>query len=116
MGVSACLIWAFSGFYESHEPPLSGDACARVSPHRDGHRNGQQRWYIVHHRFVDCRHGSRRGDTDQVVARWQRPVASDVAMDILHWLMPRASLQRLRMTIEMACDGGTFVRRRRHFV
>jgi hypothetical protein len=34
---------AFSGFYESHEPPLSGDARGIVLPHHHGHRNGQQR-------------------------------------------------------------------------
>ena len=25
---------------------------------------------------------------------------------MLHWAIPRALLQRLRMTIKMACDGG----------
>ena len=98
---------AFSGFYESHEPPPLVDVRGIVLPHRDGHRNGQQRWYIVHHRFVDCRHGSRRGDTDQVVARWQRPVASDVAVDMLH---------RVCTATEMACNGGTFARCRQYFV
>jgi len=34
---------AFSGFYERHEPPLSGDASGIVPPHRHGHRNDQQR-------------------------------------------------------------------------
>jgi hypothetical protein len=30
-----------------------------------------------------------RGDTEQVVARWRRPVASRVlALDMLHWAMP----------------------------
>ena len=33
---------AFSGFYENHEPPLLGDACGIVPPHRDGHQNGQK--------------------------------------------------------------------------
>jgi len=33
---------AFSGFYESHEPPPSGDARSIVPPHFDGHQNGQQ--------------------------------------------------------------------------
>ena len=100
---------AFSGFHESHKPPPSGDACGIVPPHRDGHRKGQQRGYILHHCFVDCFHGGRRGNTEQVVARWQRPVASGGALDMLHWTMPRALLQRLCMTIEMACDGGTYL-------
>ncbi len=29
---------AFSGFYESHEPPPSGDAYSIVPAHRDGHQ------------------------------------------------------------------------------
>ncbi len=33
---------AFSGFYESHEPPPLGDARSIVLPHRNGHQNGQQ--------------------------------------------------------------------------
>ena len=40
---------------------------------------------------------------------------SFVALDMLHQAMPRALLQCLRMTIEMACDGGTFARRCRYF-
>ena len=100
------------GFYESHEPPPSGNVRGIVLLHRDGHRNGQQRGYILHRCFVDCRHGGRRGDTEQVVARWQRPVASNVAVDMLHWAMPHVPLQRLRTAIKMACDGGTFARRR----
>jgi hypothetical protein len=37
---------AFSGFYESNEPPPSGDARGIAPPHRDGHRNGQQSGYM----------------------------------------------------------------------
>ena len=37
---------AFSGFYESHEPPPSGDARGIAPPHRDGHQNGQQSGYM----------------------------------------------------------------------
>jgi len=115
-GASARLVVAFSGFYESHEPPPSGDARGRVPPHRNGHRNGQQRGHILHRQFVDCRHGGRRGDTERVVDQWQRPMASDVALDILHRAMARASLQHLRMTIEMACEVSTFARRSQYFV
>jgi hypothetical protein len=106
---------AFSGFYESHEPPPSGDARGIVQLHRDGHRKGQQKGYILHRRCVDCRHGGCRGNTERGVARWQQPVASFVDLDMLHRAMPRAVLQRLRMTIEMACDGGTFARRCQYF-
>ncbi len=116
IGASACPIAAFSGFMnESHEPPPSGDARGIVPPHCNGHRNGQQRGYILHRCFVDCCHGGRRGYTDQVVARWQRPAASNVALDMLHQAMPRDLLQRLRMTIDVASDRGTFVRLCRYF-
>ncbi len=65
--------------------------------------------------FVDCClfaccPGSHWGDTEQVVARWRLPGASSVALDLLHRAMPRSLLQRVHMVIEMACDGGTFVR------
>ena len=76
---------AFSGFYESHEPPPSGDVCGIVPVHRDGHRNGQQSGHIFHLRFVCCRPGGRRGNTERVVARWRHPVASGEALVMLHW-------------------------------
>jgi len=112
---SARPMAAFSGFYESHEPPSSGDACARVPPHRDGHRNGQQRGYILHRCFVDCRHGGRRGDTERVVAQWRRSVASGEALVMLHWVMNLVLYRHTVMAMEMAYDGGVFVRRRRLF-
>ncbi len=59
--------------------------------------------------FVDCRPGGRRGNTEQVVAQWQLPGASSVALDLLHWAMPGALLQCICMAIKMACDRGTFV-------
>jgi hypothetical protein len=43
IGASARPMVAFSGFYESPGPPLSGDARGIVLTHRHGHRNGQQR-------------------------------------------------------------------------
>ena len=103
---SAGPMAALSDFYESHEPPSSGNACGTVLPHCDGHQNGQQRGHILHRRFVDCCHGNGWGDMERVVNQWQRPVASDLALDILHRAMPRALLQCLHMTIKMACDGG----------
>jgi hypothetical protein len=65
--------------------------------------------------IVDCRPGGRRGDTERVVARWRRPVASGKALVMLHRAMRSVSHRRTAMTIEMARDGGTFVRRRRLF-
>ena len=64
--------------------------------------------------FVDCCMfaccpGNPLGDMEQVVARWRLPGASSEALDLLHQAMPRSLLQCVRMAIEMACDGGTFV-------
>jgi hypothetical protein len=42
IGASACPMAAFSGFYESPEPPLSGDARGIVSPHRDDHQTASK--------------------------------------------------------------------------
>jgi hypothetical protein len=71
--------------------------------------------------FVDCClfaccPGSRWGNTEQVVAQWWLPGASSVALDLLHWAMPCSLLQRICMAIEMACNGGTFVRHRQFFI
>jgi hypothetical protein len=60
-------------------------------------------------------HGVRRGDTGWILARWRRPVASRVALDLPYWEMRSAPYRLIRMAIEMAHDGGTFVRRRRLF-
>jgi len=57
----------------------------------------------------------RQGDTERVVAQWQRPMASGVALDMLHRAMLHISLQRFCMAIEMSSDGGAFVRHRRLF-
>jgi hypothetical protein len=56
--------------------------------------------------FVCCCPGGRWGDTERVVARWQRPVASGVALDMLHWVI-FLSRRQTAMAIEMANDGGT---------
>ena len=110
IGVSARPLMAFSGFYESHKPPPSVDARGIVPPHCDDHRNGQQSGYMLHHRWVDCRPGGRLGDTERVVARWRRPVASGKALVMLNWVMCSVLLQCIRFAIEMARNRGTFVR------
>jgi len=97
IGAIASLIVAFSGFCESHEPPPLGDARGIVPLHRDGHRNDHQSGYMLHRCFVCCCPGGRRGDTEHVVARWQHPVASGAALDILHWAMLHVLLQCLYM-------------------
>ena len=93
---------AFSGFYESHEPPPWGDVSGIVPPHRHGHRNDQQRGGHFAHHCVDCRPGGRRGDTERVVARWQSLVAFMKALDHLHQAMRSVSHRRTAMAIEMA--------------
>jgi len=115
IGASAHPMAAFSGFYESPWPPPSGDVRGIVPPHRDDHQNGHQSGYILHRRFVCCHPGGRRGDTEPVVARWRRPVASGKALVMLHRAMPHLPLQRLRTAIKMACNGGAFVCCRRLF-
>jgi hypothetical protein len=57
--------------------------------------------------FVDCClyaycPGGRWGNTEQVVARCRRPVASGVAVDMLHWVMPSVLLRRTAMAIQTA--------------
>jgi hypothetical protein len=115
IGVSARPMVAFSGFYESHEPPPSGDVRGIVPPHRDGHRNGQQSGHMLHYRCVDCLPGGRRGNTERLVARWRRPVASGEALVMLHRDMCFVLHRRTAMSIEMTHDGGAFVHRRRLF-
>ncbi len=105
----------FSGLYESPRPPPSGDARGIVPPHRDDHRNGHQSGYILHYRYFYCPPCGLRGDTEQVVAQWRRSVASGEALVMLHWAMRSVPHRRTAMAIEMARDGGTFVRRRRIF-
>ncbi len=48
IAVSARLMAAFSGFYESHEPPLLGNVGSMVLLHRHGHQNDQQSRHIMH--------------------------------------------------------------------
>ncbi len=115
IGASARPMGAYSGFYESHEPPPSGDAHGIVPAHRNSHRNGQQSGYILHNCCVDCRPGGRRGDTRPVVAQWRRSAASCEALVILHQAMRSILHWRTAMAIEMARGGGKFIRRRRLF-
>ncbi len=68
--------------------------------------------------FVDCClfaccPGGRWGNTDQVVAQRRCPVASGVALDMLHWAMPSVLLRRTAVAIEMAGGWGAFVYHRR---
>ena len=69
----------------------------------------------VAHRCVDCVPGGRWGNTEQVVARWQSLVAFMKALDLIHRAMRSVFHWRTAMAIEMARDGGAFVRRCRLF-
>ncbi len=64
--------------------------------------------------FVDCFlfaccPGSRQGNTKQVVTQWRHPVASEVALDMLHWAMPSVLSWSTAVAIEMADNRGAFV-------
>ncbi len=64
--------------------------------------------------FVDCClfaccPGGCRGDIEQVVTRWRRPAASEVALDMPHWEIPSVLPGRIAVAIKMANDGGAFV-------
>ncbi len=52
--------------------------------------------------FVCCCPGGRRSNTEQVFAQWQRPVASRVALDMLHQVMLSVLLQRTAVAIKTA--------------
>jgi hypothetical protein len=41
-------------------------------------------------------------DMGQILARWRRPVASRVALDLPYWAMRSALYRLIRMAIEMA--------------
>ncbi len=53
-------------------------------------------------------HGVRWGDTGQIIAQWQRPVASRVALDLPYWVMRSAPYRLIRMAIEMASESAVF--------
>ena len=53
-------------------------------------------------------HGVRCGDTGWILARWQRPVASRVALDLLYWAMRLAPYRLIGMAIEMASESAAF--------
>jgi hypothetical protein len=62
--------------------------------------------------FVDfcsfaCCPGGCWGNTEQVVTQWRRPVASGVALDMLHWAMRFVLHRRTAMAIKMANVRGT---------
>ncbi len=68
---------------------------------------------IFAHVFVNCClyaccPGSRWGNTEQVVAQCQHPVASVVALNMPHRAMPAVSLRRIRKAFKIGRNGGAF--------
>jgi hypothetical protein len=64
--------------------------------------------------FVDCClfaccPGSRWGNTERVVARCRYPVASGVALDMLHRVMPSVLLRLTAVAIKKASRRGAFI-------
>ncbi len=64
---------------------------------------------FFHRCFVCCCPGGRWGNTEQVVTQRLRPVASGVALDMLHWAIQARLHPRIPMAIKMANNGGAFV-------
>jgi hypothetical protein len=52
--------------------------------------------------FICCCPGGCWGNMEQVVTRWQCPVASGVALDMPHQAMPSVLLRRTAVAIKMA--------------
>jgi hypothetical protein len=61
------------------------------------------------HCVICCCPGGRWGNTEQGAAQWQHPVASQIALDMLHWAMPSVLLRRTARAIKTANNGGAFV-------
>jgi len=60
--------------------------------------------------------GGRQGDKVRIVARWQRPVASNVAQDVLHQAMCSIVQWWIAKAIKTAREGGAFVCHRQFVV
>ena len=60
--------------------------------------------------------GGRWGDTVRIVARWWLPVASNVAQDVLHWVMCSVLQWWIDKAIKTASEGGAYVCHRRFVV
>jgi hypothetical protein len=67
--------------------------------------------FIVFSTYFDD-HGGRRGDTAQALARWRHPVASSVALDVLHQAMHIVLDRCIAVAIEMVSNSPAFLSRR----
>jgi hypothetical protein len=59
--------------------------------------------------FELVNHGGRWGNTAQAIDRWQHPVASSEALDVLYWAMCPASYRRIAMATEIASNLPVFL-------
>jgi hypothetical protein len=59
--------------------------------------------------FEFVNHDGRQGDTAQALARWQHPVASSEALDVLHRAMRPALYRCIVMAIEIVVNLPAFV-------
>ena len=68
-----------------------------------------QRHNSIYYPEIDD-HGVRRGNTGQIIARWQSPVASKsrVALDLPYWVMRSAPYCLIHMAIDMASEAAAF--------
>jgi len=57
----------------------------------------------VFNEFVD-RHGSHRSNVAKALTQWWHPVASSVALDVLHWAMRPMLYHLICMVIKIASD------------
>jgi hypothetical protein len=78
-----------------------GDACGIVPAHHHGHQNGQQVWCFFCRFFLACNPVVCRDDTEQILAQWRRPVASNEALDPLHWAMYAALHWRISVAVKL---------------
>jgi hypothetical protein len=100
---------AFSGILESPKPPPLGNVRGNVPAHCHGHQFGHFLESFVDCCLFACCPGGRWGDPEQVVAQCQHPVASEVALDMPHRVMPSVLLRRIRKAFKMGRNRGAFV-------
>jgi hypothetical protein len=53
-------------------------------------------------------HGGHRGNAMQALVRWQHPVASSEARDVLYQAMRHAPYRRIRMAIKITSNSPAF--------
>ncbi len=82
-----------------------------VPAHQQSKQNGQQVQYFFINFFClqPRRPSGVRGDTVQILGRWQCPVALREALDPLYWSVLAVLCRRVSSAVETARIGGAFV-------